>query len=61
MTEARKTFVIHLRDGDGPATVQEVRTGRQARLSSLHETVGQIERWLHEAQRRSADQREDDR
>jgi hypothetical protein len=50
MAEARKTFVIHVRDGDGPATVQEVRTGRQARLGSLRETVGQIERWLRESQ-----------
>ena len=49
MAEARKTFVIHVRDDGGHATVQEVRTGRQARLGSLSETVGQIERWLGEA------------
>jgi hypothetical protein len=48
MTSSRKTFVIHVRDGDGPATVQEVRTGRQARMRSLRETVGQIERWLRD-------------
>jgi hypothetical protein len=59
MTEMRKTFVIHVRDGEGPATVQEVRTGRQARLGSLRETVAQIERWLREA-RPASERREGD-
>ena len=49
MPSTRKTFVVSLRDQDGPATVQEVRTGRTARLSSLREIAGQIERWLREA------------
>lgn len=48
MAPTRKTFVIHVREDGGPATVQEVRTGRQARLGSLRETVAQIERWLRE-------------
>jgi hypothetical protein len=61
MAEARKTFVIHVRDGEGPATVQEVRTGRQARLGSLRETVAQIERWLREGLSGAAAGREHDR
>jgi hypothetical protein len=48
LTSARKTFVVSVRDQDGPATVHEVRTGRQARLE-LRELAGQIERWLKEA------------
>ena len=61
MTDTRKTFVIHVRDGNGPATVQEVRTGRQARLGSLRATVGQIERWLREGGSRAGDPGDDDR
>ena len=49
MPSPRKTFVISLRDQDGPTTVEEVRTGRKARLASLRDTAGQIERWLREA------------
>jgi hypothetical protein len=49
MPSTRKTFVVSLRDQDGPATVHEVRTGRKARLTSLREIAGQIERWLGEA------------
>ena len=49
MSSTRKTFVISVRDQHGPATVEEVRTGRKARLSSLSETAGQIERWLRDA------------
>ena len=45
----RKTFVISLRDHDGPATIQEVRTGRTVRLGSLSEIKAQIEQWLREA------------
>lgn len=48
MTATRKTFVVSVRDQDGAATVQEVRTGRKARLE-LRELAGQIERWLTEA------------
>jgi len=44
----RKTFVINVRELDGPATVHEVRTGRKVRLSSLRETAAQIERWMRE-------------
>ena len=52
MSTPRKTFVVSLRDQDGPATVEEVRTGRKARLSSLREIAEQIERWLREARPR---------
>ena len=53
MTPTRKTFVVSVRDQDGPATVHEVRTGRKARLSSLAGITAQIERWLQEAKPRS--------
>ncbi len=49
MPSTRRTFVISLRDQDGLATVQEVRTGRTARLRSLRDIAAQIERWLREA------------
>ncbi|MGH2955613.1 MAG: hypothetical protein ACRDL6_01270 [Solirubrobacterales bacterium] len=49
---SRKTFVVSLREQDGPATVHEVRTGRKARLTSLREIAGQIEGWLREAKPR---------
>lgn len=48
MASTRKTYVVSVRDEDGPATVEEVRTGRKARLASLREIAGQIERWLRE-------------
>jgi hypothetical protein len=51
MPSTRKTFVVSLRDQDGPATVHEVRSGRKARLE-LRELPDQIERWLHEAKAR---------
>ena len=35
MDSTRKTFVVSVRDQEGPATVQEVRTGRKARLLNL--------------------------
>jgi hypothetical protein len=44
---ARKTFVVSLRDQDGPATVHEVRTGRKARLE-LRDLPDQIQRWIGE-------------
>jgi hypothetical protein len=52
MTSTRKTFVVSVRDQDGPATIQEVRSGRKARLSSLAGITAQIERWLQEAKPR---------
>jgi hypothetical protein len=54
MPSTRKTFVVSLRDQDGPATVHEVRTGRKARLSSLRDIAAQIERWLTESSRRGS-------
>ena len=47
----RKTFVIDVRELDGPATVHEIRTGRKARLGSVRDTALQIERWLREAKK----------
>jgi hypothetical protein len=47
LTATRKTFVVSVRDQEGPATVHEVRTGRKARLE-LGELAGQIERWMRE-------------
>jgi hypothetical protein len=49
VTSTRKTFVVSVRDQDGPATIQEVRTGRTVRLASLAEIKAQIERWLRDA------------
>jgi hypothetical protein len=49
MAQSRSTFVVSVREHAGPATVEEVRTGRKARVSSLREAGPQIERWLREA------------
>jgi hypothetical protein len=45
----KRTYIVSVRDHDGPATVEETRTGRKVRLSSLKELGAQIERWLREA------------
>jgi hypothetical protein len=58
MTSTRKTFVVSIRDQDGPATVHEVRTGRKARLTSLREIAAQIERWLREPRPAATDRSE---
>ena len=60
MDSPRKTFVISVRDQDGPATVEEVRTGRKARLSTIRETAGQIERWLRDGSPDRSDAPEDE-
>ena len=57
MASARKTFVIDVRELDGPATVHEIRTGRKARLESVRETALQIERWLRETKKPGTDPR----
>ena len=49
MLPKRKTYVVSVQEHDGPATVEEVRTGRKARLASLREIGAQIERWLRDA------------
>lgn len=49
MSSARRTFVVSVREQDGPATIQEVRTGRAVRLGSVGEVAEQIERWLRDA------------
>jgi hypothetical protein len=61
MPSTRKTFVVSIRDQDGPATVHEVRTGRKARLASLRETTAQIERWLRDSRLTPSDRTEDHR
>jgi hypothetical protein len=52
MPSTRKTFVVSVRDQDGPATVHEVRTGRKARLE-LRDLPAQLERWLKDAKPRA--------
>jgi hypothetical protein len=49
----RSTYLVsvRVRGQDGPATIEEVRTGRKARVGSLREAGAQIERWLREPQR----------
>lgn len=49
--------MVSIRERNGPATVEEVRTGRRASLASLAAAVEQIERWLREAA--AQDERED--
>jgi hypothetical protein len=44
----RKTYVVSVQERGGPATVEEVRSGRKARLGSLSDTGAQIERWLRD-------------
>jgi hypothetical protein len=48
MGSSHRTYVVSIREGRGPATVEEVRTGRKARLGTLSDAIGQIERWLRE-------------
>jgi hypothetical protein len=49
MVPKRRTYIVSVRDDDGPATVEETRTGRKARIGSLKDIGTQIERWLREA------------
>ena len=53
--------MISVRDQDGPATVEEVRTGRKARLSTIRDTAAQIERWLRDGSPDRSDALEDER
>jgi hypothetical protein len=48
MPPIRNSYLVSVHEHDGPATVEEVRTGRKARLSSLRDIATQIERWLRE-------------
>jgi hypothetical protein len=52
MPTRRNTFVVSVRGRGGPTTIEEVRTGRKARLSSIREIAAQIERWLREVRPR---------
>lgn len=49
MVPSRRTYLVSIPEQGGPATVEEIRTGRKARLSSLNDAPVQIERWLKEA------------
>jgi hypothetical protein len=49
MVPKRRTYIVSVRDEDGPATLEETRTGRKARIGSLKDIGAQIERWLREA------------
>jgi hypothetical protein len=61
MSTSRKTFVVSVREHDGPATIHEVSTGRKARLSSLRDIAAQIERWLRDARLTPSDRTDDQR
>ena len=58
MPPIRNSYVVSVHEHDGPATVEEVRTGRKARLSSLRDIAAQIERWLREPTLAAADRAE---
>jgi hypothetical protein len=49
MLPSRRTYLVSVPEHGAPATVEEIRTGRKARLASLSDAVAQIERWLKEA------------
>jgi hypothetical protein len=49
MASARRTYLVSVRDNDGPATLEEIRTGRKIRLGSVTDVGTQIERWLGES------------
>jgi hypothetical protein len=57
MPSTRKTFVVSVRDQDGPATVHEVRTGRKARLE-LSDLSRRIERGLGDGKTQNGNERE---
>jgi hypothetical protein len=61
MPPIRNSYVVSVHEHDGPATVEEVRTGRKARLNSLREIATQIERWLREVRPTTADRAEEKR
>ena len=44
-----RTYVVSVREGPGATTVEEVRTGRKARLGTLGDAIAQIELWMREA------------
>ena len=48
MASTRRTYLVSAHEHDGPATVEEIRTGRKVRIGSLKEAGSQIERWLRE-------------
>jgi hypothetical protein len=49
MGSDHRTYVVSVREGPGATTVEEVRTGRKARLGTLGDAIAQIELWMREA------------
>jgi hypothetical protein len=49
MPTTRKTYVVSVHEYGGAAIVEEVRTGRKARLGALGDAGPQIERWLRDS------------
>ncbi len=49
MESSQRTYVVSVREEQGQATVEEVRTGRKARLGTLGDAIAQIELWMREA------------
>ena len=58
MGSNHRTYVVSVREGHGATTVEEVRTGRKARLGTLGDAVAQIELWMREAKPERADRGE---
>ena len=46
--ERRRTYVVSVRDRHGPATIEEVHSGRRARLDTYEDAPRQIGLWLSE-------------
>ena len=50
MGTSQRTYVVSVHEGRGPTTVEEVRTGRKARLGTLGDAIAQIELWMREVE-----------
>jgi len=61
MAPIRNSYIVFVHEHGGPAIVEEVRTGRKARLASLGDTGAQIQRWLREPKLTAADRIEERR
>ncbi len=61
MAPVRNSYIVVVHEPRGPAIVEEVRTGRKARLGSLGDAGALIERWLSEPKLVAADRVEERR
>ncbi len=61
MAPIRTSYVVSVHERGGPAIVEEVRTGRKARLGSLRDAGAQIEQWLREPKLVAADRAQERR